>query len=355
MNFVSSFSRYGTLAALTLILVGVLVMAGCVQPLDNPVAQDPQVEQTLSAALSKAAAGGRVFVVFRDAAEPDVVRAAGGRVVYSYKIVPAVAAEAGPAIVSLLAANPRVVRIEPDVEVQAYDAELDNTWGVKRILAGNVHDRGNKGSGVKVAIIDSGIDYMHPDLSTNYAGGYDFVNNDNDPMDDNDHGTHVAGTVAARDNDVGVVGVAPEARLYGLKVLNANGSGSFSNIIAALEWCVANGIQVTNNSYGSSTDPGVTVRTAFDNAAAAGIIHVAAAGNSGNAAGKSNSVGYPARYESVIAVAATDQNNTRASFSSTGPTVELAAPGVGIPSTKEEVATSPTAALPWLRPTWPAL
>lgn len=266
--------------------------------------------------------------------EEALVRGVGGKIKYTYHLVPAIAAEVPEAAIDGLRRNPKVRAVEPDLQVHAIDAELDNSWGVKRIGAGKVHDGGNKGTGVKVAIIDSGIDYTHPDLDDNYVGGYDFVNSDADPMDDNGHGTHVSGTVAAEDDDVGVVGVAPEARLYGLKILGSDGSGSYSDVIAALQWSVDSGIQVTNNSYGSSGDPGSTVQAAFDNSAAAGILHAAAAGNSGNPPGKGDNVGYPARYESVIAVAATDKDDKRARFSSTGPDVELAAPGVSINSTK---------------------
>lgn len=165
------------------------------------------------------------------------------------------------------------------------------------------------------------------------VAGWDFVNNDADPFDDNGHGTHVAGTIAAADNGSGVVGVAPEATLYALKVLDQSGSGVFSNVIAAVQLAVDLGIQVTNNSYGSTQDPGSLVQAAFDNAAAAGMLHVAAAGNSGNCLGTGDSVLFPARYGSVIAVAATDQADVSPCFSSTGPTVELAAPGVSINST----------------------
>lgn len=268
--------------------------------------------------------------------EQALVRGQGGTIKHSYHLVPAIAASIPEAAIQGLLNNPRVTSVDLDGTVYAIDAELDNTWGVKRIGAGTVHDGSNKGTGVKVAIIDSGIDYTHPDLDANYAGGYDFVNADTDPMDDNGHGTHVAGTVAAEDNDIGVVGVAPEARLYGLKVLNASGSGSFSDVIAALQWAVDNRIRVTNNSYGSGSDPGSIVKAAFDNSAAAGVLHIAAAGNSGNpkGKGKGNNVGYPARYDSVVAIAATDDSDNRASFSSTGDQVELAAPGVSINSTK---------------------
>ncbi|MCH8338800.1 MAG: S8 family peptidase [Chloroflexi bacterium] len=278
-----------------------------------------------------------VFIAFArqpGPAEEALVRRAGGTIKYTYRLVPAIAASLPEAAINGLLANPNVTSVEPDGEVWAIDAELDNTWGVKNIGAGTVHDGGNKGTGVKIAVIDTGIDSTHLDLNANFAGGYDFVNGDTDPADDNGHGTHVAGTVGAEDDNTGVVGVAPEASLYALKVLSASGGGSWSDIIAALQLAVNNGIQVTNNSYGSSLNPGGTVKAAFDNSAAAGILHVAAAGNSGNLKGKGNNVGYPARFDSVIAVAATDSSDNRAKFSSTGATVELAAPGVNINSTK---------------------
>jgi len=264
--------------------------------------------------------------------EEGIVRGAGGAIKHTYHLVPAIAASIPETAIQGLLRNPKVTSIEPDITVYAIDAELDNTWGVKWIGAGAVHDGVNKGAGLKIAIIDSGIDYTHPDLDDNYAGGYDFVNSDTDPMDDDGHGTHVAGTIAAEDNEVGVVGVAPEASIYALKTLEG-GKGYYSDVIAALQWAVDNGIQVTNNSYGSSGDPGATVKAAFDNAYAAGVLHVAAAGNSGNPPGKGDNVIYPARWDSVIAVAATDESDNRARWSSTGPDVELAAPGVGINST----------------------
>ncbi len=278
----------------------------------------------------------RVLISFIHRPGPSdeaLIRGVGGVVRYTYHLIPAIAATIPETAIGVLQGNRNVTHVAPDVRVHALDTELDNSWGVKRIGAGIVHDSGNKGAGVKVAIIDTGIDYTHPDLDANYKGGYDFVNNDPDPMDDNGHGTHVAGIVGAEDNDAGVVGVAPEVSLYALKVLDESGSGYYSDIIAALQWCVDNGIQVTNNSYGSSLDPGETVKAAFDNAYAAGILHVAAAGNSGNPPGKGDNVSYPARWDSVIAVAATDKDDARARWSSTGPDLELSAPGVDIYST----------------------
>ncbi len=203
---------------------------------------------------------------------------------------------------------------------------------MQKINARTVHDGGNLGANVKVCVIDTGIDTNHPDLYLNYVGGYDFVNGDNDPSDDNGHGTHVAGTIAAMANGFGVIGVAPQTKILAYKILGANGSGSFSDAIAAVERCGTDGGMITSNSYGSSQDPGSLVKAAFDKAAADGILHVAAAGNA-TSIFTCNAVSYPARYESVIAVGATDSGDKVASFSCRGPEVELAAPGVSIQST----------------------
>jgi subtilisin len=273
-------------------------------------------------------------------AEQALVRGMGGSVKYTYHLVPAIAATLPEPAISALQANPHVMRVEPDRQMRAMDTELVNSWGVTRIGAGTIHNGGNKGDGVRLAIIDSGINYDHPDLDGNYQGGADFVEGDGDPMDVYGHGTHVAGTACAEDNDngdpagpYGVVGVAPECALYALKVLDDNGFGDASDLIAALQWAVVNGIQVANLSLGWDLNPGDTVREAFDNAEDAGLVIVAAACNNGNRPGRGDNVCYPALYDSVIAVAATDHNNQRASFSSTGDQVELAAPGVSVLST----------------------
>lgn len=283
----------------------------------------------------------RVLISFEmPPGEPEHVRIKelGGAIRHAYRLVPAICAYLPEAAIDSFARRAGVVRIEADGRVRAI-GELSNAWGVEHIQAGIAHARNIKGSGVRVAVIDTGIDYNHPDLSMNYAGGYDFVNDDPDPMDDHGHGTFVAGIAAAGYNGAGVVGVAPEVELYALKVMDNTGSGWWSDVIAALQWAVDHGIQVTNSSYGDDgvIDPTVpdpyALKTAFDNAEAAGTLHVAAAGNSGNPGGGGDNVTYPARFDSVIAVAATASNDIRASFSSTGPAVELSAPGVSIYST----------------------
>ena len=270
------------------------------------------------------------FVDKPNQADENMIRGLGGKTKYTYHIINAKAVEIPEQAIDYIKKNPRVAYVEEDAEVHALDAELDNSWGVKQIGAGVVHEY-NKGTGVKVAIIDTGIDYDHPDLDGNYKGGYDFVNGDSDPMDDNGHGTHCAGIVAAEDNDIRVIGVAPEAYLYGVKVLNSGGSGLWSDVIAGIEWSVDNDMQIISMSLGDGDLE--SVEAACDAAYAAGIVVVAAAGNSGNPAGRGDNVGYPAAYSSVIAVAATDSQDERARWSSTGPDVELAAPGVSIYST----------------------
>ncbi|MFM8581751.1 MAG: S8 family serine peptidase [Planctomycetaceae bacterium] len=288
-----------------------------------------------------AMADGPVQVLIRfsetpGAAQRDLVRGFGGTVHQSYRLVPAVAATLPEQALEALKNAPGVEAVEPDGEMQAH-ASAEYPWGVLRIGCEPLH-LGTypnalapiTGLNIKVAVLDSGINYNHADLAANYAGGYDFINNDSDPLDDNGHGTHVSGTIAAVGNGTGVIGVAPQAKLYGVKVLGANGSGSFSAIISGLQWCIDNKIAVANLSLGSSTDPGTTVQTAFNNAYAAGLVIVASAGNSGAGV---DTVGYPAKYASVIAVGSTTSTDALSSFSSTGPAVELAAPGSSIYST----------------------
>ena len=312
--------------------------------------------------------GDRVFVLFDKPVgntERGLVRAFGGDIKYSYSVVDAVAAELPQEAIDGLLRNPHVLAIEPDGQVEATDIELDNSWGVKHISAGDVHTSAipNKGTGVKIGIIDSGVNYLHSDLNDNFDPidlGYDFYYYDDDPMDVYGHGTHVAGTACAEDNGngntdpkLGVVGVSPECELYSLRVLNDDGVGYWSDIIAAVDYSTGNPVylpsywsedvgapeepiqgpklDVINLSLGKDADPGTIVEQAFDNAYNNhGLVIVAAAGNSGNKGGKNESAIYPAKFDSVIAVAATDSNDNRATFSSTGADVELAAPGVDV-------------------------
>jgi subtilisin len=205
-------------------------------------------------------------------------------------------------------------------------------WGIERIGSRLVNAMGNTGKGVKIAILDTGIDKNHEDLKRNYKGGYNFVDNNEETFDLNSHGTHVAGIIAAEDNDIGVVGVAPEAEIYSVRILNYDATGTAADITAGLEWVKNNKMDIVNMSLGAAEDS-ITVQKACDILYKDGILLVAAAGNNGNEYGEGNNIDNPANYQSVIAVGATDSADNRAIFSSTGPKLEIAAPGVDIYST----------------------
>jgi subtilisin len=208
---------------------------------------------------------------------------------------------------------------QPEVRAETVPAGINQ---VKAPIAWDV----TRGKGVKVAVLDSGIDFNHPDLAANYRGGVSFVTDESSPMDHNRHGTHCAGTIGAALNGVGVVGVAPAAYLYAVKVLSRSGAGNWSWLIAGLDWCIKNGIHIASMSLGGGGAP-AAVRSMCDLAFARGVLLVAAAGNS------AGPVEHPARYGSVIAVSAIDTGNRLASFSCRGPEVELCAPGVDVLST----------------------
>lgn len=265
-----------------------------------------------------------VLIMFKEKKNAELIKANGGDIKYEYTIVPAIAAKLSPQAISALCKNPNIELIEADGIAMITGESIP--WGINRVNAPDTQALGISGSGIKVAIIDSGVDYNHPDLAANYLGGYDFVNNDADPMDDHGHGTHVAGTIATLDNDIGVLGVAPEAGFYALKAADSSGSCSMSDVAAAVDWAVSNDVDVISMSLGGSYS--YVLKAACDKAYNNGVVLVAAAGNTG-----SNIVLYPAAYDSVIAVSATDSNNIRPSWSTYGPQVELAAPGVSVYST----------------------
>lgn len=278
------------------------------------------------------------IIGFKEKPDPDLIRAHGGEIKYKYHIIPAIAASLPEKAIDALKRNPNIEYIEPDYEVTIAAEVLP--WGIDRIDADLVwngtqsgHDVGlgrNAGDGIKIAILDTGIDYTHPDLANNVKGGHRFLErgaiNDSNYMDDHGHGTFCAGIAAPEDNDVGVIGVAPKAHLHGVKTFNSNGSGSTSDIIAGIEWATDNGMNVISMSFGSHENSWA-VRDACNEAYSAGIVLVGAAANA------NESVWYPAAHDSVIAVGATDSNDVRASFSNFGPKLELMAPGVSIYST----------------------
>jgi len=220
-----------------------------------------------------------------------------------------------------------------------------NSWGADLIKAPEAWSHGYTGQGVVVAVLDTGVDYNDQDLKNNiwtnpnpndgYANdihGWNFVDNNNNVLDDNGHGTHVSGIIAAENNNSGVIGVAYNTKIMPVKVLDQNGSGSLTDIAAGIDYAVNHGANVINMSLGGNSSDS-TLQSAIDYANSKGVTVVMAAGNDGAA-----TPDYPAIYATTsgIAVGAVDQNNQLADFSNRSgsqPITYLTAPGVDVYST----------------------
>jgi subtilisin family serine protease len=206
------------------------------------------------------------------------------------------------------------------------DADIDapQAWAVSR------------GAGITVAVVDTGVDGGHPEFAGRLVPGHDFVDDDSDPQDAHGHGTHVAGTIAAGENAAGVIGVAPDALVMPLRVLDANGGGNSADVAAAFAYAGDRGVRVVNASLGSGYPSQVERRAIHDHP---GTLYIVAAGNGG-----SDSIGddnddatpeYPCAHDepNLICVGATDADDARAAFSNYGATsVDLFAPGQDIVS-----------------------
>lgn len=241
-----------------------------------------------------------------------------------------------PIIIDILEHDPRVEHVERGVVAHAYFVPNDplyasKQWHLKKVGAESSWEMGC-GMGVTVAVVDTGVACFDKsgfmkgtDLQgTRCVDGWNFINNSPDAADDQGHGTHVAGTIAqTTNNGKGVAGMAFCASLMPVKVLNKYGSGTMQGVAQGIRWAADHGAQVINLSLGGPSGSSIledSVKHAHDK----GVIVVAAAGNSGR------SVGYPAAYPEVVAISATDSNDKIAYFSSRGPEVDLAAPGVGV-------------------------
>lgn len=272
----------------------------------------------------------RVWVKFRPGTAAQVeqaLRAANGRVHYRFDELGAIAVSVPPQALNGLLNNPNVEYIEPDAP--RWPMSQVTPYGIPRVQAPEAVAVGADGAGIKVCVIDSGIKADHEDFAgvamTGHASSGQAWNTDTCG-----HGTHVAGTIAAANNSVGVIGVSPGAvSLHIVKVFDGTSCGwSYSSsLVNAAQNCQAAGARIINMSLGGSTSS-TTESNAFANLYNAGILSIAAAGNAGN-----TTMSYPASYASVMSVAATDINNALASFSQRNSQVEIAAPGVGVLST----------------------
>lgn len=312
---------------------------------------------SVMAAPAQAAGLERKIVVFdpqvvNKPAQEALVRAVGGVVIKPLPLINGMAVALPSPAVSALMRRSEIRRVDDDLIVFAIDSASAASkpvaatgkpapapqpaqsipWGIARIEAPSAWAY-SIGTAVKLAIVDTGIDLDHKDLAANIAGGVNTISPTRSANDDNGHGTHVAGTAGAVNNSIGVVGAAPQVKLYAVKVLSKSGTGFLSDIIEGLTWCINNGMDVINMSLGSNSD-----NTSFHDAITAvynaGIIQVVAAGNNGDGYGTgTGQVTYPAAYSEVIAVTATDSSDNFAIFSSHGLAVDLAAPGNSILST----------------------
>jgi subtilisin family serine protease len=298
-------------------------------------------------------AGDRYFVATRKTARNvnlRMLRDSGesrAHAVRAFEAVDAFAADLTADEVAALRRSSEVRFVTPTVERQllsdraplhtaangsAYRAAQSLPYGVIMIHATALWPYTRGAGPINVVTFDTGLDTKHPDLAANYVGGYNTFTQTDDPTDDNGHGTHVAGIIAAVDNDFGVVGVAPRARIWSVKVLDRTGFGLDENLVAAIDWVIGRkramgGDWIVNCSLGGSKNSPIE-EEAFKRVIAEGIVIIAAAGNRAFP-----DVEFPASYDGVIAVGAVDSTGTLAPFSDHGPRLSLVAPGVRVLST----------------------
>lgn len=267
----------------------------------------------------------------------------GGEVVHSFAYIPALLVRATDEQVVAIRLEAHVRHVEKDTESQvvmpiqsSFDRLFNSSdqykpWGIDRVQAPQMWKRGYTGKGVKVAVVDTGIALRHEDLAV--SGGVSYVSYTKSYSDDHDHGTHVAGIIGAKNNSTGVVGVAPDAELYAVKVIGRNNSFMTSDLIKGIEWSIANDMDIINLSlytYNYVDDYGLhqVLKTAHSK----GLLLVGITGNSGTD-DRTNTVTYPGKYAEVIAVGSIDEYNWPSYFSSFGKEAEVVAPGEGIYST----------------------
>jgi len=344
-----------------IILITAVTLLSLIPMVSGSLAVDNKIDALLVGAIEANPTGEyRAMVLFSGAPDVALAKSYGAKVEYVYDFIPGLACKLTGTAIQALSGEPSVVKIELDSMVQALgkptgSGSVEVTWNIQKIGAPTAWGMSYTGQywngkpNIQVAILDSGIDYRHPDLAPNIADynrdgiidGWNYVNNNNDPMDDFGHGTHVAGIVAAVKDNTGVVGVAPATHLYALKVLDSKGCGYWSWVISALEWTLKGTDGLANTyddpevvlmSFGANSAPD-TLRLALEKAYNKGITLVAAVGDD------YNGVDYPAAFSTVIAVAATDSQNKVPSWCSRGPEVELSAPGVDVKSTYYDPAT----------------
>src|SRR5690606_17443259 len=254
----------------------------------------------------------KVIIVFKDKVDEELVENVNGDVEQVSRNIPVLTGEIPAAAVDLIERDKDVVAVEIDQEI-TINGQIQ-TWGIEKVNAMKAWNENFTGAGSKIAVIDTGIS-PHEDLVV--AGGVSFTSYTKSYEDDNGHGTHVAGIIGAKNNEVGIVGIAPDASLFAVKVLNNEGTGFLSDIISGIDWAITNKRNISNLSLGAPQDS-LALKQAVERAYSKGILVVASARNSGSAEGSGDTVMFPAKYDSTIAVSALDSLNNRGQFSATG-------------------------------------
>lgn len=246
-----------------------------------------------------------------------------------FSIIPSVTITATPEQVERLKESNELKSIQTEKTVKVNSQQIP--WGFSDMKITQEVQQTYTGKNVSIGILDTGIDTSHPDLKV--TGGVCVLSEcKNGYIDDNGHGTHVAGIIGAQNNNEGIVGVAPGARLYAVKALDAKGRGTTTSIMAGIQWAIKQHINILNLSF-STPDDDPALKAMVDKAYQDGMLLIAAAGNDGTDNANSDTIAYPAKYPSVIAVGSINSNLDRSSFSGSGEELEFAAPGEYITST----------------------
>jgi subtilisin len=273
------------------------------------------------------------IVGFHTQPDEDLIKQLHGTINSRLNSIHALSVSLTPDAAQQLVNHPSITFIEQDKPVVMEEQQIDQriyqlNYPTPQELESENYYTGN---GIKVGILDTGIDTNHEDLTV--SGGISFVQDITSYNDDNGHGTHVAGIIAAKNNNVGIQGLAPNVQLYSIKVLDDQGFGQYSQIIDGIEWAAQQGLDIINLSL-TGKESSYALKLAVDKAYEKGLYIVAASGNhSDSTFSEDQEVYYPAKYESVIAVGAVNQYNKHPKFSGSGPELELVAPGVDVYST----------------------
>ncbi|WP_052712166.1 S8 family peptidase [Domibacillus indicus] len=292
---------------------------------------------TPSISLANTETGEPAVILFDQTVDSGLLEQHTQSIDHFYESIPAAVVNVTEEQKQLLADSPNVNSIEYDTKVESSAQKIPYSYklvGAEKRIPSSL-----TGKGVKIGILDSGIDTTHPDLKGRVAGGVCLMK-DLDPSacisgynDDFGHGTHVAGIIAANNNSIGTVGIAPNATLYSIKVLDSRGLGTTSTMLKGIDYSIQNKLDILNISI-TTPDHDSALKAMLTKAYDAGILIVAAAGNNGPPAAASGStVQFPAKYDSVIGVSSIDAAKNIDPLSAAGKEVELAAPGVGIYST----------------------